>query len=382
MKKRGNSDIDIYNVDAQNAKKSFGTSSWPQVGDKVFAKTDMRVKEFQMATVMDFKDSDSLIKVRWDSSLDFSWLEMNPKLLQKVNSQEKRSRMPVNLYSKGTGRPRGGRISYDERDNGDDASVEEMDVEEEMPTENTQQECNQEGSLNVAFKIPRAAELPQSLAALQSKLDAVTDNISVSSSSALGRCDIAVEKDALINKIDTGGSTSAQNVSVLPVTKTEIEELNESISAIEGKMDSDIKTRLRVGLDYHVQLSVAVTSGSGSHSGGDGVSCSNNSNSNNSNISNNNSSNNKKDNDGMVDGTRNRNRGNSSIDQSPDKKFKKTIILHPHLQLLRFHSLNEVPNFRSRWREASENTKVGIFCVEFQFIFKFIYRVCLWWLAD
>lgn len=327
MKKRGYSDAGLHHVDAQKADK--GALIWPQVGDKVFAKTDERVREFQMATVIELKESDCSIKVRWDSSLDFSWIGRNPKLLQKATPNEKRSRLPVNLYSKGSVRPRRGMISYDERDNDDEIRRREMDIEEENSQENTLQEYSQEDNINDAFSY-------QAVQKSSAQLGTKTGLISALSSSTIG----GVEKVVPKSEVDIV-------VSNLPVTKTEIEELNESILEIEGKMDSDIRNRLRIGLSRQLQLPLAATaaassseSGSSSisrsHGGSNGDSSSSSSDSN------------------IVNVDR------ISVGQSPDKIVVGTTspLFYPHKELLRFHSLEEVPNFRCRWTEAKESTKV------------------------
>lgn len=128
---------------------------------------------------------------------------------------------------------------------------------------------------------------------------------------------------------------------------TQIDELRESILEIEGKMDSDIRNRLRIGLSRQLQLPLAATaaassseSGSSSisrsHGGSNGDSSSSSSNFNIVNID------------------------RSSVGQSPDKIVVGTTspLFYPHKELLRFHSLEEVPNFRCRWTEAKESTKV------------------------
>ena len=132
---------------------------------------------------------------------------------------------------------------------------------------------------------------------------------------------------------------------------TQIDELRESILEIEDKMDSDIRNRLRIGLSRQLQLPFAAaapaasssesgsSSFSRSHGGSNGDSSSSSSSSSNFNIVN-------------ID--------RSSVGQSPDKIVVGTTspLFYPHKELLRFHSLEEVPNFRCRWTEAKESTKV------------------------
>jgi hypothetical protein len=127
---------------------------------------------------------------------------------------------------------------------------------------------------------------------------------------------------------------------------TQIDELRESILEIEGKMDSDIRNRLRIGLSRQLQLPLAAApadssseSGSSSFSRFHGGSNGDSSSSSDSNIVN-------------ID--------RSSVGQSPDKTVVGTTspLFYPHKELLRFHSLEEVPNFRCRWTEAKESTKV------------------------
>jgi hypothetical protein len=323
MKKHGYSDFGLDHVDAQNADKNFGALSWPLVGDKVFAKTDERVKEFQMATVMDLKDSDGSIKVRWDSSLDFSWIGRNPRLLQKATPKEKRSRLPVNLYSKGNVRPRKGMISYDERDNDDDLRRGEMDIEEEIS-----QEISQEDNINDAF----SSSTVLSRRAVQAPLGGIRG-----------------KKVVLMSEVDRVGLTPP--VSCATVTKTEMEELNESIVAIEGKIDSDIRNRLRIGLSQQLQLPLAAAASSESGSGSGSIVGSN---SDNSSTHKNSSSSDSDNNNRMVTDSR-----SSTVCQSPDTNVLGTSpLFYPHVELLRFHSLKEVPNFRCRWTEAHESTKV------------------------
>jgi hypothetical protein len=355
MRKSVNSDVGLHHVDAQNADKNCGVSTWPLVGDKVFAKTDERVKEFQMATVIDLNDSDGMIKVRWDSSLDFSWIGRNPRLLQKATPNEKRSRLPVNLYSKGSVRPRKGMISYDERDNDDDIRRGEMDIEEEMSQENIQQEYSQEDNINDAFSSSKVLSSPATKAQnLRAPLDANSEHMSVSSSSTNGRHEIRGEKMVLISEIDGVGFNPP--ISSATVTKTEVEELNESIVAIEGKIDSDIRNRLRIGLSLlpgAAASSSSSKSGSGSWSGS--LVESNSDNSSTHRISSS-SSNNNNNNRMVIDS---RSSSSSSVSQSPDNIVSGTSpLFYPHMELLRFHSLKEVPNFRGRWTEANESTKV------------------------
>lgn len=345
MKERGSSDVGLYQLDVQNADKNSGSLSWPQIGDKIFAKTDERVKDFQMATVIDLKDSDGSIKVRWDSSLDFSWIGRSPKLLQRATPNEKRSRLPVNLYSKGSVRPRRGMISYDERDNDDKISREEMDIEEEVSEENIQQEYSQDFNINDAFSssavLRSTAKQGQNFAALSGTN---IEHIPLSSSSSNGSHENSGEKVALINGEDRAGSNPASRS--VAVTKTEMEELNDSIMAIERKMDSDIRNRLRTELYSQFAAEAASASASsetGARAGSHEVSSGDISSSNIRMVIDNRSS-------------------SSTVGQSLDNIVLETTTPppYPHIKLLRFHSLKEVPNFRCRWADANESTKVRL----------------------
>lgn len=344
MKERGCSDVGLHQMDDLNADKNSGSLSWPQVGDKIFAKTDERVKDFQMATVIDLNDSDGSIKVRWDSSLDFSWIGRSPKLLQRATPNEKRSRLPVNLYSKGSVRPRRGMISYDERDNDDKISLVEMDIEEEVSQENIQQEYSQDYNINDAFSSSTALRSPAKQAQYLGALSGTNiEHTSLPSSSTDGSHENRGEKVAFINGEDRAGSNPASRS--VPVTKTEMEELKESISAIERQMDSDIRNRLRIGLKSQfaaeaAPVSASSESGSGasSHVGSNGDISSSSS----------------------IRMVIDNSSSSSTVEQSLDNSVLGTTTppLYPHIELLRFHSLKEVPNFRCRWADAKESTKV------------------------
>jgi hypothetical protein len=100
-------------------------SEWISVGIKVFAKTDINVRHSQVAEVVSVNVSDFLVKVKWDSTRTFSWIEMSDELIQKVYQDSPKksvnsSRQNSDESSKRPQRSSVGSISYNEREKDED----------------------------------------------------------------------------------------------------------------------------------------------------------------------------------------------------------------------------------------------------------------------